>query len=171
LFPCFFFVWRNHSDRLTVHITRNRQSTTKHNLKHELTKTKGSWQRTEIGPVLPIAGQISRYNSRDILNFSRCVEVFIYLLHDPSRSGPGSSVGIATGYGLDVRGPNTGGGAIFRTCPDRSWGPTSYTMGTGSFPGVESGRSVKLTPHPLLVPWFKNRVDYTSTLPKGLRGL
>ena len=35
--------------------------------------------------------------------------------------GPGSSVGTATGYGLD--GP--GGGEIFRTCPDRLWGPPS----------------------------------------------
>jgi hypothetical protein len=31
-------------------------------------------------------------------------------------------------------------------------------MGTWSFPGVESGRGVALTPHPLLVPWSKNRV-------------
>jgi len=31
--------------------------------------------------------------------------------------------------------------------------PASCTMGTGSFPGVKSGRSVMLTPHPLLVPW------------------
>ena len=29
----------------------------------------------------------------------------------------------------------------------------SYTMGTGFFPGVKSGRCVTLTPHPLLVPW------------------
>ena len=38
--------------------------------------------------------------------------------------GPGSSVGIATGYGLD--GPaieSRWGGEIFRTCPDRPWGP------------------------------------------------
>jgi hypothetical protein len=31
-------------------------------------------------------------------------------------------------------------------------------MGTGSFPGVEGGRGVTLTPHPLLVPKSKNRV-------------
>ena len=32
-------------------------------------------------------------------------------------------------------------------------------MGTGSFPGVKSGRGVTLTPHPLLVPWSrKSRV-------------
>ena len=29
--------------------------------------------------------------------------------------------------------------------------PAFCTMGTGSFPGVESGRGVTLTPHPLLV--------------------
>ena len=33
--------------------------------------------------------------------------------------------------------------------------PASCTMGTGSFPGVKSGRSVTLTPHPLLVPWSR----------------
>ena len=31
--------------------------------------------------------------------------------------------------------------------------PASCTMGTGSFPGVEKGRGVTLTPNPLLVPW------------------
>jgi hypothetical protein len=30
-------------------------------------------------------------------------------------------------------------------------------MGTGSFLGVESGRGVKLTPHPLLVPRSKKQ--------------
>jgi hypothetical protein len=30
-------------------------------------------------------------------------------------------------------------------------------MGTGSFPGVESGRGVTLTPYPLLVPRSKNQ--------------
>jgi len=34
----------------------------------------------------------------------------------------------------------------------------SYTTGTGSFPGVKSGRGVTLTPHPFLVPWsWKSR--------------
>ena len=31
--------------------------------------------------------------------------------------------------------------------------PASCTMGTGSFPGIRSGRGVTLTPHPLLVLW------------------
>ena len=38
-------------------------------------------------------------------------------LHD--MCGPGSLVGIATGYGLDGPGSIPGGGGIFRTCPDR----------------------------------------------------
>jgi hypothetical protein len=33
----------------------------------------------------------------------------------------------------------------------------SCTMGTGSFPGVESARGVTLTPHPLLVPKSKKQ--------------
>jgi hypothetical protein len=36
--------------------------------------------------------------------------------------------------------------------------PPFCTMGTGSFPGVKSGRGVKLTSHPLLVSWsWKSR--------------
>ena len=36
--------------------------------------------------------------------------------------------------------------------------PASCTMGTGSFPGVKSGRDVTLTPHFLPVPWsWKSR--------------
>ena len=33
--------------------------------------------------------------------------------------------------------------------------PASYTMGTGSIPGLKSGRDVTVTPHPLLVPWSR----------------
>jgi len=39
--------------------------------------------------------------------------------------GPGSVVGIATGYKLDGAGIQSRGGEIFRTCPDRPWGPPS----------------------------------------------
>ena len=39
--------------------------------------------------------------------------------------GPGSSVGIATDYGLDGAGSNPGGDEIFRTHPDGPWGPPS----------------------------------------------
>jgi len=68
--------------------------------------------------------------------------------------GRNSSVGIATGYGLDGPGIESRWGARFsapvQTVPGTH--PASCTMGTRSFPGVKSGRGVTLTPHPLLVP-------------------
>jgi len=69
-------------------------------------------------------------------------------------SGPGSVVGIATGYGLDGPGIEFWWGARFSTPVQTGPGayPASCTMGTGSFPAVKSGRGVTLTPHPLLVP-------------------
>jgi hypothetical protein len=42
-----------------------------------------------------------------------------------TASEPGSSVGIATGYGLDGPGIESRWGEILRTCPDRPWGPPS----------------------------------------------
>ena len=49
------------------------------------------------------------------------------------------------------------GGARFSTPVQTGPGahPASCTMGTGSFPGVKSGRGVTLTSHPLLVPWLR----------------
>jgi hypothetical protein len=44
-------------------------------------------------------------------------------LNITATGGPGSSVGIATGYVLDGQGIESWGGEIFRTCPDRPWGP------------------------------------------------
>jgi hypothetical protein len=57
---------------------------------------------------------------------------------------------LATGW--KVRGSNPGEGEIFRTRSDRPWGPPpSFTMDTGSFPGVKRpGRG--LTSHLLLAP-------------------
>ena len=77
--------------------------------------------------------------------------------------GPGSSIGIATEYGLDGPGIESRWGRDFppvQTGPGAH--PASCTMGTGSFPGVKSGRGVLLTTHPLLVPrsW---KSSYTST--------
>jgi len=63
--------------------------------------------------------------------------------------GPGSVVGIATGYGVDGPGIESRWGRDF---PPVQAGPgahaASCTMVTGSLPGVKSGRGVKLTPHP-----------------------
>ena len=66
--------------------------------------------------------------------------------------GPGNSVGIATGYGLD--GPlGARFSAPFQTGPGAH--PASCIMGTGFFPGVKSDRGVTLTSHSLLVPWSR----------------
>ena len=54
------------------------------------------------------------------------------------QSGSGSSVGTATGYGLDGPGIESRcGREIFRTCPDRPWLPPSLLYnGYRVFPGV-----------------------------------
>ena len=60
--------------------------------------------------------------------------------------------------GWTVRVLNPGGGEIFCTCPDRPWGPRSLLYnGYRVFPGVKSGRSVTLSPDPLLMPWSRKR--------------
>ena len=68
--------------------------------------------------------------------------------------GPGSVVGIATGYELDSPGIESRWGARFSAPVQTGPGahPASCTMGTGYFPGVKSGRGVTLTSHALLVP-------------------
>jgi len=74
--------------------------------------------------------------------------------------GPGSSVGIAPGYGLDGPGIESRWGARFSAPVQTGPGahPASCTMGTGFFPGVKRHQGVTLTPHPLLVPWsWKSR--------------
>jgi len=74
----------------------------------------------------------------------------------PSILGPGSVVGITTEYGLDRPGIEYRWGRVFRTCPDRPWGPPSLLHnGYRVSPGVKSGRGVTLTPHALLVPWLR----------------
>ena len=78
--------------------------------------------------------------------------------------GRGSSVGIATRYGLE--GSNPGGE---RFSAPIQMGPgahtASYTMGTRSSWGVA------LTIHPHLAPRLKKEQGYTSNPPVGLRGL
>ena len=71
--------------------------------------------------------------------------------------GPGSSVSIAAGYGLDGLGIESRWGARFSAPVQTGPGahPASCTMGTGSFPGVKSSGGVTLIPHPLLVLWSR----------------
>ena len=83
--------------------------------------------------------------------------ISIIILSDPysSYSGPGSSVGIATELRAGRSGDRIPVGARFSAPVQTGPGahPAPCTMGTGSFPGVNCGRGVTLTPHPLLMPW------------------
>ena len=58
-------------------------------------------------------------------------------------------VRLTTDYGLDGTGSNPGGDEIFRTCPDRPWGPPSLLYnGYRVFPGgkVRPGRDADHSP-------------------------
>jgi len=81
-------------------------------------------------------------------------------------NGPGSSVGIATNYGLDGPGSNPRVDEIFHPSrPALGALPASCNMGARSFPGVKCGREVLLTTHPLLVPRsWKSRAIPLPTL-------
>ena len=77
---------------------------------------------------------------------------------------PGSSVGIATGYGLEGRGSNPGWGRDFPHLFIPALGPSQPPVnGYRFFPGVKNGQGVTLTPHPLLVPWSrKSRATHVN---------
>ena len=67
--------------------------------------------------------------------------------------GPGSVVGITTGYRLDGPGIESRWGRDFSHLSRSYLGPTQPPVQRVSgLSGVKSGRSVTLTPHPLLVP-------------------
>ena len=73
-----------------------------------------------------------------------CLVLMIY-------EGQDTSVGrVPTGW--TIRGSNPGGSEIFRTRPDRPWGPLSLLYnGYRVIPGGKGGRGVVLTTHPHLV--------------------
>jgi hypothetical protein len=70
-------------------------------------------------------------------------------------SGPGSVVGIATGYGMDRIPVGARFSAAVQTGPGAH--PASCTLGTESFLGIKGGRGLTLTFHPFLVPSSKKR--------------
>jgi hypothetical protein len=76
-------------------------------------------------------------------------------------SGPGSPVGIATGYGLDGSGIESRWGCeIFRTCSDRACGPSSLLYnGHRVFPGDRKRPGCDADPYPLLLARSKNTVE------------
>ena len=97
-----------------------------------------------------------------------CVLSLIYI-YVTVCSGRGSSGNIVTGYGLD--GPGTEsrwGGEIFRTCPDRPWGPPSLLYnGYRVFPGGKERPGRDADPSPPSNAVVMKEQSYTSTLPMG----
>jgi hypothetical protein len=84
------------------------------------------------------------------------LHIAVYFGIQLCRCGSGSSVGIATGYGLEVQGSNPGGGEILRTCPDRPWGPPSLLYNRyRAFPEGRKRPGRDTDPHPFLVPRSK----------------
>jgi hypothetical protein len=60
----------------------------------------------------------------------------IFVTSSHTDNGPGSVNAIVTDYGLDGPGIEFRFGEIFRTCPDRPWGPTRLLYnGYRVFPG------------------------------------
>ena len=86
--------------------------------------------------------------------------------------GPGSSAGIATGYGLDSPGIESRWGEIFRTCPDRPWGPPSLLYnGYRIFPGGKERPGFDADPSPPSSAMVMKRVElylYSPYRPYGL---
>jgi hypothetical protein len=83
--------------------------------------------------------------------------------------GRDSSVGIATGYGMDGRGHRIPvGGENFRPHPDRPWGPPSLLYnGYRVFPGVE--RPGRGADYPTLLAPGQERVELYFYPPLGLQ--
>jgi hypothetical protein len=105
------------------------------------------WTYRQTGRYSSFAFGMSR-----VQIFSHRSTILIIKRFTSHTRSPGSSVGIATDYGLDGPGIESRWGrfsAPIQTGPGAH--PASCTMGTGSFPGIESGRGLTLTPHPLLV--------------------
>jgi hypothetical protein len=92
-----------------------------------------------------------------------------FTLH--TASGPGNSVGIATGYGLDSPGIESQWGRDFSHTSRPALGltqPPVHTIGNGSFPGVEQpGRGADHPPPPSAE--VENEQRYNSTPPLGPR--
>jgi hypothetical protein len=86
--------------------------------------------------------------------FITILEVVLFYTGGSKLRGPGSVVGIATGYGLDGPGIESRCSEIFRTCPDRPWGPPSLLYnGYRVFLGGKERPGRDPDPSPLLVPW------------------
>jgi hypothetical protein len=90
----------------------------------------------------------------------KIIHVKIFKKFKLNISGLGSVVRIATAYGLDGPGSNSNGGEIFRTSPDRPWGPPSHLYnGYHVFPGGKARPGRDADPSPPSSTEVKNRVE------------
>jgi hypothetical protein len=105
--------------------------------------------------VLPIVAQYTHTHKCFTAHFKQTFVMTSRFLKLKPRTGPGNDWLRAgrSGDRIPVRARFF---APFQTGPGAH--PASCTMGTGSFPGVASGRVVTLAPHPLLVPRSENRL-------------
>ena len=136
----------------------------------------------KIYNICPLYHKESRIFGKKMLFKTKCVFLYyLQLLSEEIRSlrriqarhyhkwWPVSSVGIATDYRLDGPGIEFRWGRDFpplQTGPGAH--PASCTMSTGSFPGVNCGRGVLVTPHPFLVQrsWKSRAIPLLSSGPQ-----
>ena len=96
---------------------------------------------------------------------------YLYANHEinltvlPQTCGLVSSVGIATGYGLDGLGIEFRcGGEIFHICPNRCWSPPSFLYnGCRIFPGGKERSGSDTDPSPPSSAVVTKEQSYTST--------
>jgi len=86
-------------------------------------------------------------------------------------NGPGSSVGIATGYGLDGPGIESRWGFSVPVQTGPGAHPASCTMGTGSFLGGRERPGRDADPSPPSTAVVKKRVELYLYSPYGPYGL
>ena len=103
----------------------------------------------------------------------RLLKVKTFVSPNTVEVGRDSSVGIATGYGLDGLGiESRWGGEIFSTCPDWSWGPPSLLYNVYRvFPGGKERSGRDADPSPPFSAFGHERVElylYSAYGPYGL---
>jgi hypothetical protein len=103
----------------TIHVHRN--------ARNGVTADNGAYVDTVLS--LKVADlKISRSLTHLMRNILQLTNAALWAILDgltKKKCGQGSSVGIATNYGLDGPGIESRWGEIFCTCPDRPWGPPS----------------------------------------------
>ena len=127
------------------------------------------WQKWSVKQCVLFMCLIHSWEGKKKRNVGKGRWIFT---HPSFWRGPGSSVSIVTGYGLDGPGIESWFlvGARFSAPIQTSPGahPASCTRGTRSFLGVKRSRGMMLTPSPPSSALVKKEYSYTSTPPMDL---